>query len=333
MTATSAWIDELTSVRLHVVTGKGGTGKTTVAAALALALATGGRRVLLTEVEERQGIAQVFDRPPLPYAEEKIAATAGGGEVFALAITPEAALLEYLSLFYNLGFAGKTLRRFGAIEFATTLAPGLRDVLQTGKIKECATRTDKNGRHHYDAIVLDAPPTGRVVKFLDVTTAVTDVAKVGPIKGQSEGVVRLLHSGDTAVHLVTLLEEMPIRESLDTISELDKADLRPGVVFVNRVRPAWLTPRSLSSAANGKLDKTRLAAGLAAAGLHLDQHTVAGLAAEATEHAVRIKGEQQARTELNTANLPSIDLPELTDGIDVGGLYELAERLADQGVR
>ena len=59
-------------VRLHVVTGKGGTGKTTVAAALALALAHDGRKVLLIEVEGRQGLAQLFDCPPLPYVREKV---------------------------------------------------------------------------------------------------------------------------------------------------------------------------------------------------------------------------------------------------------------------
>ena len=81
-------------VRLHVVTGKGGTGKTTVAAALALSLASDGRRVLLAEVEGRQGIAQLFDVPPLPYAERKIAAFAGG-EVLGLAVDPKAAPTFY----------------------------------------------------------------------------------------------------------------------------------------------------------------------------------------------------------------------------------------------
>ena len=80
-------------MRLHVVTGKGGTGKSTVAGALAIALASGGRRVLLTEVEDRQGIAQLFDSPPLPYEERKVASAPGGGEVYALAIDPEDALL------------------------------------------------------------------------------------------------------------------------------------------------------------------------------------------------------------------------------------------------
>ena len=77
-------------VRLHVVSGKGGTGKTTVAAAFALALARNGKQVLLCEVEGRQGIAQVFDVAPLPYEERSVAVAPGGGEVFALAIDPEA---------------------------------------------------------------------------------------------------------------------------------------------------------------------------------------------------------------------------------------------------
>src|SRR5499427_9581211 len=115
-------------VRLHVVTGKGGTGKTTVAAALALALAAGGGKVLLMEVEGGQGIAQLFDCPPLPYGERKVAVapgtpTAPGGDVYALAADPESALIEYLEMFYNLRHAGRTLNRLGIVEFATTIAP------------------------------------------------------------------------------------------------------------------------------------------------------------------------------------------------------------------
>ncbi len=329
----NGWTDELARARLHVVTGKGGTGKTTVAAALALALATGGRRVLLVEVENRQGIAQLFDRPPLPYSEERIASAPGGGEVRALAVDPEAALLEYLDMFYNLGFAGRTLKKMGAIEFATTLAPGLRDVLLTGKVKECVRRAGKAGRHEYDAVVLDAPPTGRVVRFLDVTRAMADLAKVGPIKGQSEGVVKLLHSGDTAVHLVALLEEMPVRETLDAVAELDAADLRPGAVFVNRVSPPRLPARSVASASEGRVDVGRVRAGLESAGLDVDADVLDGLVDQTVEHALRIRTEERAKEQLAEADLPTLELPELTDGVDVAALYELAEVLVGRGVR
>jgi anion-transporting ArsA/GET3 family ATPase len=329
----SGWTEQVARARLHVVTGKGGTGKTTVAAALALALATGGRRVLLIEVEGRQGIAQVFDTQPLPYEERRIAAAPGGGEVRALAVDAEAALLEYFAMFYNLGFAGRTLRRMGAIEFATTLAPGLRDVLLTGKVKECVGRTDDTGRHVYDAVVLDAPPTGRIVKFLDVTKAMADLAKVGPIKGQSDGVVRLLHSQDTAVHLVTLLEEMPVRETIEAVAELATADLRTGAAIVNRVRPPRLPARSVTPAAGGRVDASRVRAGLATAGLDLSKADLDGLVGETVEHAARVLAERSARDQLAEVDLPVLELPDLSHGVDTAALYELAEILVEQGVQ
>ncbi len=328
----SAWPSTLSRARLHVVSGKGGTGKTTVAAALALALATGGRRTLLVEVEGRQGIAQVFDTAPLPYEERRIAVAPGGGEVRALAIDPEAALLEYLEMFYRLGVAGRTLRRMGAIEFATTLAPGLRDVLLTGKAKECVARTGRDGRPVYDAVVLDAPPTGRVVSFLDVTRAMSDLARTGPIHSQSEGVVALVHSPRTVVHLVTLLEDLPVTETLETLADLAAADLRPGAVIVNRVRPQWLPDRSVAPAADGRVDAGRIRAGLAAAGVDLAPAILDGLVAETVEHAIRAAAEATAMSRLRAAPAPLLELPNLVDGVDLGTLYELADALVAQGV-
>src|SRR5687767_11973733 len=141
-------MSDFPDVRLHVVSGKGGTGKTTVAAALALALAAGGRQVLLLEVESRQGIAQLFDVPPLPYDERNVAVAPDGGDVWGLALHTGQGLLGYLPLFYKLsptGLPARTLRRMGAIDFATTIAPGLRDVLLTGKVKEVTVRVRKDG--------------------------------------------------------------------------------------------------------------------------------------------------------------------------------------------
>ncbi len=127
-----------------------------MAAALALALAGAGKRVLLVEVEGRQAIAQLFDVPALPYAEHRLASAGNGGAVWGLAIDAEDAMIEYLDMFYGLKRSARGLQKMGAVDFVTTLAPGLRDVLLTGKVKESVTRTNDAGDHTYDVVVLDA---------------------------------------------------------------------------------------------------------------------------------------------------------------------------------
>ncbi len=317
-------------VRLHVVSGKGGAGKTTVAAALALALAADGRRTLLVEVEGRQGIAQLFDAPPLPYSERKVAVAPGGGDVYGLAIDPEQALLEYLDMFYRMGGAGKGLRRLGVIDFATTIAPGLRDVLLTGKACE-AVRRRVDGRHAYDAVVMDAPPTGRIARFLNVNTEVAGLARMGPIRNQADAVMRVIRSPQTAVHLVTLLEEMPVQETIDGCAELREMDLPVGGVVVNMAAPPLLSPAELAAAGKGRLRKADVTSGLRLAGLEPSQALVSALTREAAQHAEQVATQAAERAELAELNLPSYELPLLTEGVDLGGLYRLAEALRAQG--
>ncbi|WP_433612942.1 ArsA-related P-loop ATPase [Dactylosporangium sp. CA-139114] len=304
--------------RLHVVTGKGGTGKTTVAGALALALARDGKRTLLIEVEARQGIAQLFDRDPLPYREVRVASARGGGEVRALAVDAEEALLEYLEMFYRLGVAGRALRKVGAVDFATTVAPGLRDVLLTGKIKEAVTRT-ADGRRAYDAVVLDAPPTGRVGRFLNVTAETARLAKVGPIKTQSEGVAAILRSPMTAVHVVTLLEEMPVQETADAIEELTRLGIPIGTVVVNATRPPVL--------AGVKVTQADLRRGLAAAGVTADKELLGGLAGEARAYQAKVTAESSLRAELLGLGRPVVELPMMPEGVTVATLESLGDLL------
>lgn len=322
--------------RFHVVSGKGGTGKTTVASAMAMALASDGGKVLLIEVEGRQGLAQLFDTPPLPYAETRLAIAPGGGEVYGLAIDAEEALLEYLELFYRMRRAGSTLRRLGAIDFATTIAPGLRDVLLTGKAMEAVKRTGDDGAPVYDAVVMDAPPTGRISRFLNVNSEVSGLAKVGPIRNQADSVMGVIKSPLTVVHLVTLLEEMPVQETIDGVNELRRTGLPVGGVIVNLIRRPRLNSQQLLDARDGVTDRVEIRAGVRAAGLvtgRLDEEAlIDALAQEGADHATRVDLERRERERLDDLMRPVYELPQLNNGIDMAGLYALADSLMTQGL-
>jgi anion-transporting ArsA/GET3 family ATPase len=185
----------------------------------------------------------------------------------------------------------------------------------------------------YDVVVLDAPPTGRITRFLNVTQEVAGLAKVGPIKNHSDLVSGVVKSPETAVHFVTLLEEMPVQETLDGIAELRSAGLSPGGIFINMVRESQLPHAVLDLAAKGRFDIAELALGLKSAGLAdgSDAAAVAeALAEEVVEHARRTEIERTERESLAHEPLPRYELPLLADGVDLAGLYELAESIRAQ---
>ncbi len=307
---------------LHIVSGKGGTGKTTIAAALACALASHGRRILLCEVEGRNGITELFDLPPLVGAEERrVVRTPDGGTVWALSVDAEDALMEYLDTFYRLGLAGKALDRFGVIDFASSIAPGLRDVLLTGKVYEAVRRGVKNRPNAYDAVVLDAPPTGRISQFLNVHEAVAGLAKVGPIRAQADSIMRVLRSATTAVHFVTLLEDMPVSETEEAVASLRPTQIRVGVVVENMVTPTPLRPELLAAAAAGR-------ASMRVPGLSAAQNRT--LAAEFATEAQREGGELARHDRLGDLGLPLVRIPLDPGGIDDGAVLDIAEQLSEQ---
>ena len=242
--------------RLFIVSGKGGTGKSSVAAALAIALANQGKRVLLAETENRQAIGTLFGRGNLGYQEKLLLRRESRGEVHGIAIDPAGALLDYLDMFYGLRSAGSILERIGAVSFISNVAPGLRDILLTGKACEAVRRKSGEGPGlrsalssgsgsgsgwAYDAVVLDAPPTGRISRFLNVTAEVTGIVKVGPIKQQAAWVSEVLHSNQTGILLVTTPEELPVQETLEAGRQLRNSGFELSGVIVNMAPPAPLT--------------------------------------------------------------------------------------------
>jgi hypothetical protein len=134
------------------------------------------------------------------------------------------------------------------------------------------------------------------------------------------------------VHLVTLLEEMPVQETIDGVDHLHEADLPVGAIVINMTRPPVLPAEALARAARGDVDKEELAQGLKEASIDASPAVIDGLAAEATDHARRVELEQRERVQLAELGRATYELPLLSEAVDLGGLYRLAEMLTAQGM-
>jgi anion-transporting ArsA/GET3 family ATPase len=146
-------------------------------------------------------------------------------------------------------------------------------------------------------------------------------------------VVKLLHSDQTAIHLVTLLEALPVQETVEAMEELRELGLPIGSVIVNRNIPAFLPEDALPKAAEGDVDADTVRAELGEAGITLSDDDFAGLLTESIQHATRIAARAESAEQLDKIKVARLELPAINDGIDLGSLYELAEALAAQGVR
>jgi len=302
--------------RLLIVSGKGGVGKSSVAAAIAIGLADQGKRVLLAETENRQAIAALFGRGPLGYQEKLLLRRESGGEVHGIAIDPAGALLDYLDMFYGLRSAGSILERIGAVSFISNVAPGLRDILLTGKACE-AVRRKSGDTWAYDVVVLDAPPTGRITRFLNVTAEVVGIVKVGPIKQQANWVSEVLHSDQTGILLVTTPEEMPIRETIEASNQLREMKFRLAGVIVNMVAPDQLTKEEAISL------ESPSAVDLLEGPTELVEPLMAFAKAE---QLLRATQSDQLRP-LQTLDTEMIELPKLGNSLDLLRVTDLAKRL------
>jgi anion-transporting ArsA/GET3 family ATPase len=222
-----------TESRVLVVAGKGGVGKTTTSAALALLAARHGLSVLLVELEGKPALAASFGRHgPLDYGDETLFQQ-GSGSVRGRWITPDDALLEYLG---DHGFqrVSRRLVSAGVIDVVSTAIPGIKDVLVLGKVKQLE-RSEAA-----DLVIVDAPATGHAVTFLTSASGLLEAARGGPIRTQASEVSELLHDPTRCrVMLVTLPEEMPVSETVEAAYRLeDQAGVQLGPLVVNYVESA-----------------------------------------------------------------------------------------------
>jgi anion-transporting ArsA/GET3 family ATPase len=219
---------DLLDRRLLFVTGKGGVGKSTTAAALALLGAQHGKRTLACEVDAKGDLADFFETSQPAFEPHQVAPN-----LFLMAMDTEASLREYLHLQLRL----PTVARLGplarAFDFVATAAPGVREILTVGKIGwEVRER-------HYDLVVVDASATGHIVGQLTAPQAINDLVRVGQIREQTGWLADLLADrATTGLVVVTTPEEMPVNETIGLVDRVKSdTDIDVAAVVVNRVLP------------------------------------------------------------------------------------------------
>jgi anion-transporting ArsA/GET3 family ATPase len=255
---------------LLYVTGKGGVGKTTVAAAIGLAAARLGRRTIVCEVAEQDRMSRAFARHGVRAEQE----TELMPDLWAITIDPRRALEEWLSKQLGGGPTGRLLGHSHAFQYFVAAAPGAKELITIAKVWELA-QPQRWNRHNrpYDLVVVDAPASGHGIAMLSTPRTFGEIARVGPIRRQAGRVHELLTDPERTGYLaVALPEEMPVNETIDLESRLhDAVGLGLDAIVLNAMWPDRFSAadvRRLRAAQDDGLDADSLAAVRAALAAH-----------------------------------------------------------------
>jgi anion-transporting ArsA/GET3 family ATPase len=228
---------DLLGLRLLFFTGKGGVGKSTITAAMALLAAEHGKRVLVIEVDAKGNITDRFESRPAGFTPREV-----HPGVFAMSMDTEASLREYLKLNLKVPVMGRLGPLARVLDFVATAAPGVKEVLTIGKV--CwEVREALEGRADWDLVVVDASATGHVISQLGAPEAIRELVAVGPVRSQTEWMTEILNDPAlTALNVVATPEEMPVEETIDLVGRArEELEVPLGSVIVNRVLPELFT--------------------------------------------------------------------------------------------
>ena len=310
-----------------LVSGKGGAGKSSVAAALAIAALSSGRKVLLAEMEGRGEIARSFGvEDP---REREVQLRPG---LSILSMTPRQAARDYMHLYLGLDRVAPNLLRSGPLDQLVGVAPGFRDLLIAGKLYELTRERRSNprdiGRPLYDLVVVDGPPTGQVLAFLEAPGTFADLVRVGRIKGQASAIARMLRER-LAVLLVATPEEMAVAETVEAAKGLARLRVHLAAVVANRCAGP-VAPRGTGRAfrALRPADVSRVAAG---AGLGLSLEESQRLLEAAIEGEARYRQQSKFLGDLEGVE-ETIGLPEVPAGTQADVVAALAREMSGKAM-
>ncbi len=294
--------------RLLFVTGKGGVGKTTVAAALGLAAANAGLKTMVCELDARERLHSLFNVPTRGFEEVELVP-----DLHAIAIDPQHAIEEYLLLQIKVRPVYDMLFKNRIFDYFAAATPGLAELVTIGKVWELAQpdRLTKKAQR-YDLVIVDAPATGHALAMLEAPETFRKIARMGPIHRQAGYIQQFLHDPEqTAVIAVATAEEMPVNETVDLRNELiERVGLDVSLSILNALEPEFF-----SSAEVKKLRAVDAIAPIEAAILQSER------AARQREQLDRLG---------NDLDRPIITLPFLYEkAIGRAELSELAEALAE----
>jgi anion-transporting ArsA/GET3 family ATPase len=252
--------------RLVVVTGKGGVGKTTVAAALGLLSARRGRRTVVCEVAQQERLAALFGAQDVGHGEPELAPG-----LFAVSVQPEEAMHEWLRYQLHSGALAGLLGHSRLFSYLTAAAPGVSELVTMGKVWDLAQPERRTRGARYDTVIMDAPATGNALALMRAARTYANVAKVGPVGRQAGQIDAFLRDRSaTGVLSVALPEEMPVNETVDLERRLDdELGMSVDQIVANAVLPQRLSAaeaKRLRSAGDDPAIRSALAEHRRAAG-------------------------------------------------------------------
>jgi anion-transporting ArsA/GET3 family ATPase len=252
-------VGALLDKRLVVVTGKGGVGKTTVAAALGLLAARRGRRTVVCEVAQQERLAGLFGAREVGHDEPELAPG-----LFAVSVEPERAMHEWLRYQLRSGALAGLLGHSRLFHYLTAAAPGVTELVTMGKVWDLAQPERRTRGACFDTVIMDAPATGHALALLRAPRTYANVARVGPIARQATRIDAFLRDDSaTGVLSVALPEEMPVNETVDLERRLaDDLGLSVDRIVANAVLPRRFTAAD-ERRLRGLRDNTAVQAALA----------------------------------------------------------------------